>query len=68
MNSAELRKEAYKLYWAHSEDVSEYEEADAEALLKELERIRKQEDKANDYADRMFTGDIRETSFYNWRY
>lgn len=67
MNSAELRQEAYKLYWAHSADVSGFEETDAQALLKELERIRVQEEKANDYVDRMLTGDITDFKFYNWR-
>jgi len=64
MNNLEIRKAAVKLYWAHSTDVSEYDEADGAAILADLSIIRAQEDRANEIIDRRFAGDIEKPKGY----
>lgn len=59
MNNLEIRQAAMKLYWAHSADVSGYDEKDAEAILEDLSVIRAQEDKANEIVERRLEGDLR---------
>ncbi len=64
MNNLEIRKAAYKLYWSHSTDVSEYDEKDKQAILEDLSLIKHNEDEANTIVDRRLMGELKHERWF----